>query len=458
MNKSIIFGGLVVIGLGLTSVPYFMGKGIKSEIDNSIKSMNNIGITIEQSTKANYLETLSEGKVVINNGVVLIENVSKKYFNDSFNKQVQIMLSKLNKYDKKEINEFLNGMEFEFKILVDNLNSKPIVDGYISKLSYILEKELQRELSKSNIDPIAEKIDSMITNQKLAFTFKDKRLSIKDIKEELSKNNDKFKFNLEGVSFGEKDTSLKTFIMNLTKRNKNEVAVNLNNVNFSYKIQDPKNQESSLKVEKISVFVKNNIDINIEDFNINSVVKIENNRAKINYSAGFEKLNLVNNTLRGMLDKTDFTINADLDAKGIEKIQGIDHTADSKRINKEFENAVENIVTNTPSINLNINFNGVTIDGQQLGSQVNADANLKLIKVNSMDEIKKFVGRNPLSLIKFLEGSFIKIVADEKATNAVSPILLSQGISPVKSKKDGFNEVLATAKNGSLYINDRKMF
>ena len=457
MNKSIIAGGILVIGIGAASAPYFIGKGIESEIINSIKEMDKTGITIENTTKASYFETTSDGKIIVDNGVYFFENLARNYENELVGQRIQKLLDETSKNDKKGINNLLNGLEIKYTSTIDNLSSSTIINGYISKLPDAIEKEINYQISKSDVNPFAKKIESMIHNKKFAFTFNDGRLKIHDIKETVSNDGSTFNFNLSGLNFGQKDTILKTFNIDFGDNRRDDLIMNFDNLKLSYDIKDSKNYENNLKVDKMTFFAKNEIDLNLENFNATNSVKTNDNRANVDFSVGVDKVNLVNNQLNGILNKTDFKINADLDAKSLEVINNIDFSND-KTSKKDLERAIESILLNTPNLKIDLDLNGMVIDGQELGSQVKVNADLKLIKINEIEEIQRALRGGRQSLVKYLNGSSIRVLGDDKTTNSVAQVLLAEGIRPTKSKTEGFNEVVATVKNGLLYINEKQMF
>ncbi len=457
MKKSLIFGGIV--GLGVISTPYFMGKSFESKINNSIKEMNKKGIIVENTTKSSYLETISDGKIIVKNGIKFIENLSENYIDEdvAVGFMIQRILKGLSESEKEDINEFLNGMEIKYSSTISNLSTKLIVNGYISKLPDVLEKELLVQTSG------AKEIDYIISNKKFSFILKDNRLKINDIKESFIEDDDSFNFNLVGFELGKEDVVLKALNIDFIENKEHNFIINFDNLRFSSDVKGPISFESNLKINKILLLFKNKTGINLENLNTGSSLKISNNRMKSDFFISLDKLksihklsSLADTLNESIINKTDFKMSIDLSTKEFGRLQNIDPT--SKNNTKKLKIVLDSVLSNKPNLKINMNSNGMIVNNEELSKEFKVDVDLKLDKVNSIDELLSSLKYDFQGFIKYFDGSFIKVLADNKVTNSVSQILLSQGIKPVKSKTKGLNEVVAKVKNGTLYINDKKMF
>lgn len=458
MNKTLVFSGLFIGGLAVVSAPYFMGKNIESKINESISEFDKSGITVTSTSKVNYLNTTFNGKITINDIFDLVDNLSKNHLDKSYTSKLQKLVNDLNSREKREIKQLFNGTEVIYTSTIDNINPKPFVIGHISKLSNTIDNNMKIELSKNDVSPIAKKISSMIKDKKLGFVFENNRLNIKDINETIKRDNDKLDFNLKGLNFGEKDSTLGNLNFNLKTR-RDSVKINLDKLRINYDIKNSKNYKNDISIDKLLLFSKNEVNLTIENFYTDSSLETNTGRSLINFSFSFNKINLSNNKLNAIINKSNFKVKANLDEKGLEEIQNIDYTQKSRYINKEFESAAEVIISNTPNFKANIDLNGISINGMEIGSQIKADVDLKLIKIHSIDELKNVIStNNPKNLIKYFEGSTLKILGDDKATKSASATLLSQGIRPVKSDIKGFNQIVVSSKNGSILINEKKRF
>ena len=458
MNKSFLYGGILFVGLGVASIPYFMGKSIASNMESSIKDMNKSGMTLVETSEVGYLETISNGKIVINDGVAFTKNLSENHLDSIFKRSIENALSTIVGNDKNIFNMLLNGMEFEYQAVINNISTEVEVNAYISKFSNNINDGIKRQFSKKKYSAILEKIDSLIKDKKLAFTYKDNKLTIKDIKEEFIKNNNSMKINLVGLVFEKKDFGLNSFDLEFFRNNKPEAFTNIDNMKSNYDIKDAKNYKTNTNISKVTLFARNQFDIKIDNLDYNDLVETKNNKTNINFSIGIDKLDIKKRSLNTSINKTLLSVDANLNADGVNSIQNIDYSSNKRNTSQQLQTAINSIVMGNPKLQLNVNSTGVLINGRQVSTQLNANVDLKLSNVKSIQELQQSILMDKRNLFKFLDGSSFKIEADDAAAGFIAPLLQTQGIFPVKSKTQGLKEIVGKAENETLIINDRKMF
>lgn len=446
-----------VIALGFASVPYFMGKSIEGQIEQYITQFDKTGIEVQHKIESGYLNTKAVATVKITDGMGFLKNLSKNTLDEKLANNIKVFLNDLNYREQKDLNLILNGTQIETLINVDNISSSLNVDGYISKLSKEIMYNLNKELSRNKPSKLAQKINEMLINKKFAFLLENDTLIIKDIKESVFENNKALDFNLAGFKITKKGSFLKNIDINIKDR-REDITFNISDIKTNYDIQDINNYSSGFNIGNISLKEEKSYKTTqfyAENFGILINTNKKENRTDWKMTAKIDKGNFKEGLKAASLNNTMLSFVANIDSNVMERLNSINYN--NKYIKEDFQHIIEDLIVNKPEVLLSAKTKGFDLDGKQLTSELEAQVNLKLEKINNFKEFQRSVNKNPQNLIAYLEGSNASIIADKMATNAAAPLLNNLKVQMQKSKKDGYSEIVVTVKKDGIYINDKKI-
>jgi len=163
---SLITGFVLIILIGLVTLPIITEKGINTLVEKKTTSLTNAGLTIKEVKveNKNYFNLHKEFLATVTDGRTFLSFIEKNtnILPDAVAKQ---LIDKINR-NKSSINKSLNGTTFTITLDSNVYENKILVHSFLTNLP-----ELTASLQNSEPNKIGEQFNTFLKDRKLGLTF-----------------------------------------------------------------------------------------------------------------------------------------------------------------------------------------------------------------------------------------------------------------------------------------------